>query len=334
MSSLGVILIGRNEGDRLRRCIESVKTLCPQGTTVVYVDSGSTDASQSLAESQGLTLLALDLNRPFTAGRARNEGAALVTARANPEHLLFLDGDCELVPNFLEAATTFLTSNPKVAAVAGRRRERHPNASVYNRLCDMEWNTPVGPASEIGGDALYRASAFNAVNGFNPAIIAGEEPDLCVRLRTAGWAIHRIDVEMTLHDAGMTRFSQWWKRSVRAGHAFAEGAWRHAGVGHWVRPAMRVWVWTIILPALVMVSTAFLHWWSILLLLAYVKPLVGAARFRMKRGDSVADAATYSAFCLIAKFAELWGQSKFLLSRLTRKQTKIIEYKAAPPATS
>jgi GT2 family glycosyltransferase len=327
--ALGVILIGRNEGDRLRRCILSVQKLCASDSAVVYVDSGSTDGSQSLATSLGVSLLPLDLTRPFTAGRARNEGAALLADAHSPQYLLFLDGDCELVPGFIEAATAFLNATPTAAAVAGRRRERHPEASLYNRLCDMEWNTPIGPATEIGGDALYRASAFQTVGGFNPDIIAGEEPDLCVRLRSAGWQIFRLDAEMTLHDAAMTRFGQWWKRSIRAGHAFAEGAWRHSGVGHWVRPALRVWLWTVILPIAIVGAVVVLGPWALLLCAAYLKPVTGAARSRLRRGDSPRDSFTYAIFCLIAKFAELAGQLKFLASRLTRRQTRIIEYKAA-----
>ena len=77
----------------------------------------------------------------------------------------------------------------------------HPEASVYNRLCDFEWDTPVGDAEACGGDFLARAAAFGSVGGFDERMIAGEEPELCYRLRRGGWRIHRADHAMTLHDA-------------------------------------------------------------------------------------------------------------------------------------
>src|SRR5204862_2670135 len=115
----------------------------------------------------------------------------------------------------------------RLAVVCGRRKERFPHQSIYNRLCDMEWNTPIGDAKACGGDALMRAAAIEQVGGFDSHIIAGEEPELCLRLREAGWRIRRLDHDMTIHDARMTRFGQWWKRMVRSGHAYAEGMAMH-----------------------------------------------------------------------------------------------------------
>jgi len=68
--------------------------------------------------------------------------------------------------------------------------------------------------------------AFQAVGGFDPDIIAAEDDELCLRIRTQGWSIVRLDSDMATHDMAMTRFRQWWRRSVRTGHAYAEGAAR------------------------------------------------------------------------------------------------------------
>jgi hypothetical protein len=43
-----------------------------------------------------------------------------------------------------------------------------------------------------------------------------------VRLRELGMKIWRLNSEMTLHDAGMTKFSQWWTRNVRTGYGIGE----------------------------------------------------------------------------------------------------------------
>ena len=212
---VGFVAIGRNEGGRLETCLSSARA---QRLAMVYVDSGSTDGSVTLARSLGADVVELDLSIPFTAARARNEGAArLVANHPEIDFIQFVDGDCELNATWITTALIEMTAKPQAAVICGRRRERFPDATVYNKLCDLEWNTPIGKAKSSGGDALIRRSAFEQVGGYNPSVIAGEEPEMCVRLRAAGWEIWRVDAEMTLHDAAMTRFGQWWKRNVRAG---------------------------------------------------------------------------------------------------------------------
>ena len=235
---VGVVVIGRNEGERLRLCLQSVTR---QATRIVYVDSGSTDGSVELAKGLGIAVVELDPARPFTAARARNEGAAALAERFGEVELIqFVDGDCELDGGWLAAAAEFLDSNPDAAAVCGRLRERHPEASVFNRLCDMEWDAPAGDAPACGGIAMYRAQAFREAGGFDPKLIAGEEPDLCFRLRQAGWRIVRLDAPMATHDAAMFRVRQWWQRAKRSGYADMEAYRRR---GH-AEPHLRRRVWS------------------------------------------------------------------------------------------
>ncbi len=216
----GFVIIGRNEGERLDRCIRSVLR---EAELAVYVDSGSKDQSQELARGHGLHVVDLSPSRPFTAARARNAGAAwLLENYPNLRYLHFIDGDCELVSGWLGKARDALEADTTLASVCGRRRERWPEASPYNQLCDQEWNTPVGLADTTGGDALFRVAPFRQVGGFAEELIAGEEPDLCHRIRLKGWKIRRIDGDMTIHDAAMTRFGQWWQRNRRSGYATAE----------------------------------------------------------------------------------------------------------------
>ena len=206
---VGAVVIGRNEGERLKRCLRSILM---QIETAVYVDSGSTDGSVEFARSLGVTVVDLDMSRPFSAGRARNAGfTALTETRPDVAFVQFIDGDCELCDGWVDRATAFLTERPEYAMVAGRVKERNPENSIYNELCDMEWNLPVGESLSSGGIFMARAEAFKAVGGFNAGMIAGEEPEYCYRLRRAGWRIYNLDALMTLHDADMRRFSQWWK---------------------------------------------------------------------------------------------------------------------------
>lgn len=317
--SLGVVVIGRNEGERLRLCLASVRHF---DARVVYVDSGSTDGSRTLAAEMGADVIELDMSVPFTAARARNQGAFHLLAQGpQTAFILFVDGDCEVVPGWLEASTRFLREHPKCAVACGRRRERFPGQTLYNRLCDEEWNTPVGEARACGGDALMRASAFVAVNGYRDGMIAGEEPELCVRLRRQGWTIHRLDHDMTVHDAAITRFGQWWKRSTRSGHAYAEGAWLHGAPPerHGVVEVRRALLWGLGIPLLAVLLALLARPWGWLLLLVYPLQLL---RLWHKSGSFVT-----AWFLLVGKFAETTGIVKFHLTRLRGGTTRLIEYK-------
>ncbi|MFZ1865894.1 MAG: glycosyltransferase, partial [Polyangiales bacterium] len=269
MTRLAAVVIGRNEGERFRRCLDSLRgSVSP----IVYVDSGSTDGSLAYARENGAAVVELDSSIPFTAARARNAGFERVRELA-PETALvmFVDGDCEVRPDWLPSAEAFLNEHPGYAVACGRRRERFPEASVYNYLCDVEWNTPVGDADACGGDAMMRVDAFDEVGGFDPSLIAGEEPELCIRLRVAGWKIRRLDQEMTLHDADVTRFSQWWTRAVRAGHAYAEVAAMHAEGSARERAAksLKTLFWALVLPGLAIGLTGLTSGLSLTLLLLY-----------------------------------------------------------------
>ncbi|MDO8989438.1 MAG: glycosyltransferase [Sideroxyarcus sp.] len=321
---LGVVIIGRNEGARLVRCLASLNT---QPTQLVYVDSGSTDDSVNAARRMGADVVSLDMTVPFTAARARNEGfERMKTLCPSSIYVQFVDGDCEVSPDWLNSAVAFLEASPGVAAVCGRRRERFPEKSVYNMLCDMEWDTPIGEAKACGGDALMRVDAFESVHGFRPDLIAGEEPELCVRLRAAGWKIWRLDREMTLHDAAITRFGQWWKRARRCGYAYAEGAHLHGEPPerHRMKESMRVWVWGLGLPVFAIGAVSALGAWGLAVLLVYPAQIVRLA----ERGKKSGKRNWWQAlFLVLGKFPEAMGQLNFLYNRLAGKTAHLIEYK-------
>jgi GT2 family glycosyltransferase len=324
LTRVGVVIIGRNEGERLSNCLKSILETANQ---LVYVDSGSTDDSVKVARDLGAEVVSLDMSIPFTAARARNEGFAhLKVIYPHIEFVQFVDGDCEVVSTWLSSAVKFLDEQIEVAAVCGRRRERFPNKTVYNKLCDMEWNTPVGEAKACGGDVLMRVIAFEKAQGYRNSLIAGEEPELCVRFRAAGWKIWRLNEEMTLHDAAMTRFSQWWKRTMRAGYAFAEGAYLHGAPPerHWVGEARRGLIWGLALPLITIVLFMINMKWALVFLLIYPAQIVRLALTAQTKNG----AAWIPAFFLVlGKFPEMIGQLKFFQRRLSGKQGRLIEYK-------
>lgn len=326
---LAVVVIGRNEGDRLVRCLRSLEA---DFDALIYVDSGSTDDSVARAIESGATVVELDSRTPFTAGRGRNAGIeALRDSVSQPSFVQFLDGDCELVPGWIDGARDTLARNSDAAIACGRRRERFPDASIFNLLCDLEWDTPIGEALACGGDFLVRWSAFHEVGGFNPAVIAGEEPEMCVRLRLAGWKILRIDHEMTMHDAAMTRWHQWWRRAHRAGHAFAELAWRHRhdAISIGVKPAASALAWSLAWPLLgICVGITWGGWLGFLLVASGYSIQLARVAYRSRSlGRPWRASLAYAAFIMLGKFAQLSGILRFAFNRLSGHESKIIEYK-------
>lgn len=323
MASLAVIAIGRNEGKRLRGCLASCLRQCP---SVVYVDSGSTDESTALARSMGVDVVELDSSLPFTAARARNAGFEhALLADPNLQAIQFVDADCELAADWLSRGEQALQRGG-TAVVFGRRRECFPEQSVYIRLSDFELDVPVGETRYCGGDALIRVEAFRQVSGFNPALIAGEEPELCVRLRRKGWRILRIDGEMTLHDIGMMRFGQWWTRSVRTGHAYAEGAWLHGLTPerHWLRETLSVWFWGGALPLLAILLLWLSPRIAVLIAVAYTVLLV---RIYLRIRNRTRDGWIYALIYVFGKIPQMLGQCRFHFGRWSRRPSSLIEYK-------
>jgi len=333
MSELGIVAIGRNEGERLGRCLNSV---VGRGLPVVYVDSNSRDGSVKLASSLGAEVVELDLSQPVCVPRARNEGFARL-CQIDPEVRLvqFVDGDCEVVDGWLERARRVLEERPEVALVTGRRRERFPERSVYNRLADIEWDMPVGEIKGSHGDMMVRADAFRQAGGFDASVLVGEDYDLCLRLRKSGWILLRIDQEMTLHDMAMTRFGQWWRRCVRSGYGFAEGALLHGKTAerHWVRDVRSIIFWGIVLPLLTLGPAYSTHGVSLLLALAYPLQIVRIAYRHRKAGMSSRDAWLYGWSCTLARFPHALGLLRYWIGRPLGWNKRIIEYKSRTKET-
>ena len=324
---VSIVAIGRNEGERLKACLRSL----PVAATRIYVDSGSTDDSVAFAEGEGVSVVTLPPGTAFTAALARNAGLRLIDS-GEDGFVQMVDGDCSLDPAWLDRALETMRAEPDLAVVFGRRRERHPDRSIYNRMCDDEWNVPIGEARSCGGDALFRTRAIRAAHGYDATLIAGEEPDLCLRLRGAGWRVRRIDAEMTLHDAAMTRFGQWWRRTERSGHAFAELAWRHGANAdpHWRRETRSIVAWGIALPVLIVLLGATLGWLAVLLGLLVVPLQMARIAWRnLRAGQEARVAAATGYFLVLGKLAQAKGLLRFHWRRLTGGTASLIEYKGA-----
>ena len=323
------VVIGRNEGQRLAPSLVSVKAA---GLSAIYVDSGSADGSPAAARQLGVAVVELDPSRPFSAARARNEGVAEVRRRwPAADYVLFLDGDCVLEPGFARAAAEAFARYADCAIVTGHLSELAPDASVYNRLCSIEWRSVPGRIqnfASLGGIMAVRLSAFEDVEGFNEQVIAGEDSELGVRMALAGHSVIKLDEPMAVHDAQMFSFGAWWTRSVRAGHALAQ---RYALNGRSPlhdcrRELVSALLWGFAVPAVTLLLLWPTHGLSLLLLGSYA--VLGWRIYRHYRltGLGPADASLVTRFTLYAKFANLIGVVRYALNRV-RGQFRIIEYK-------
>ncbi|MCS6811967.1 MAG: glycosyltransferase family 2 protein [Cyanobacteria bacterium] len=331
MSRVGVVTIGRNEGERLIRCLDSLVAQRSHDMSIVYVDSGSTDGSCEAARQRGVEVVALDLSIPFTAARARNAGFdRLLQIDPTVDYVQFFDGDCEVLPGWIEAAAAVMDAQPDVVAVCGWRRERYPERSPFNRICDVEWHIgPVGEISCFGGDVMIRAATFTAVGGYNPKVIAAEDDELGVRLRQTGGRLIRIDRHSTVHDADMHSVRQWWQRAKRCGYAYAQVSSMHGRLPErkFVKEVRRSLLWGVIIPLTSLVLAVPTYGWSLLVWGRYPLTAIKTILNTQKRGFSQADSVPWGISCALSAFPEALGVINFYITRWRKRQHKIIEYK-------
>ncbi len=325
----GFVSIGRNEGDRLKVGLRAIKHLCPE-SPVVYVDSGSDDSSVAFAQSLGIHTVELDLSIPFTAARARNAGfKVLMSIAPDLEFVQFMDGDCELLPGWIEAATATLKQDQKNGIVSGRRSERYPDATIYNQLIDIEWNTAVGEALAVLGDMCVKVEIFKSIQGFNESIISAEDDDFCIRARRADYKVFRIDADMSKHDANITRLSQWYKRSKRGGHGYANIFHLHGSDPdrYFRRELKSVLFWGGAVPVGFLL---FLFIWppmALLILVGYMS-FVAKTVLRLKRnGYPLRVALAYGLLIFSGKIPELMGMFHYLKNYFLSRNHELIEYK-------
>jgi hypothetical protein len=333
-AKLGLVVIGRNEGERLARCLVSVRDIPRR----VYVDSGSTDGSAALARKEGATVVELTVPPNFTAARARNAGLArLLIDDPNLEFVQMVDGDCEMCPGWIDAALSALSGESDLALVFGRRRER----SIYNALCDDEWNAPIGESPGCGGDALFRVQALRQVDFYRATMIAGEDSELSMRLRKRGWRLRRIDADMTLHDADMTRFGQWWNRARRSGHAFGEMAFLHPDAidPPWPQQVHSILFWGGGMPggligASILAFSVNPWWWIAVLLVILPWPvrIMQLAARQGRRGLCTKVARASGIALMVGKLPQFLGLMSFYGNRVLGRTSSLIEYK--PPESA
>ena len=318
---IGIVAIGRNEGARLEQCLASILS---KSRRVVYADSASSDDSVEVACRLGVEVISLPENALLSAAAGRVAGfECLRSLHPEVDMVQFIDGDCLLDPEWLATAADFLWGRPQAAVVCGRRYEAQPKASIYNAICDAEWDTPVGQAQACGGDALYRVVPYEAAGGFRSDLLAGEEPELCSRMRARDWEIWRIDALMTEHDAHMLHFGQWWRRSRRGGYGYAQ-VWnvtRKTGDPLYSRQLASALAWTIGLP-LALIICAIVVKQPIVMAMIPVTYVLQAGRIYRKNEDDHSRRLARAALTVFAKVPESIGALLYIFRADRRARGK------------
>ncbi len=331
---ISAVIIGRNEGQRLLRCLESVAAMDSPGGSVeiIYVDTASVDGSAERARDFGAKVISVNPVRPCAAV-GRNAG----WRAARADIILFLDGDTMLVSSFIASAMDQF-EDPKTAVVFGDRREVNTRGSLYNRVLDLDWNGKPGAVEFCGGDALIRRDVLELVGGYDERLIAAEDTELCARIRALGYSIIHIDRRMATHDLAITRFSQYWRRAVRTGYAYAEVSERfHPGDSpNWYRQARRNRVQGAVMLAIVagapLLSVGL--WSAIPTVCAAALIAALSVRTAMRTRWKGADLKTRLLHGLHSHLMQIpmfTGQIRYLRNRLLGRTEHLIEYKNSGP---
>jgi cellulose synthase/poly-beta-1,6-N-acetylglucosamine synthase-like glycosyltransferase len=331
--ALSVVVVGRNEGHRLARCLESVAAARPKTASweIIYVDSASSDGSVERAVRFGAKVISVTPARPCAAV-GRNAGWHAARAAI----VMFLDGDTVLAPDFVKQALPEF-SDPQVGVVFGDRRESNPQQTIYNRVVDLDWIVPAGPLEFCGGEALVRREVLEAVGGYDERLMAAEDTELCARIRGKGYTILHLDRLMVHHDLAMTKFSQYWRRALRTGYAYAQVSERirPADSPNWYRQARRNRVQGSVVIAIIasplILAVAIRSFVPLLILLAMLAALAvrTAIRSRWKKAP-LATRLLHGLHSHLVQIPLLFGQIRYQLDRLAGKNPELIEYKDTP----
>jgi cellulose synthase/poly-beta-1,6-N-acetylglucosamine synthase-like glycosyltransferase len=295
------------------------------------VDSASKDGSPDLAATYGAEVIVVRAERP-TAALGRNAGWRVAKA----EFVLFLDGDTILNPDFPRAALDEMAQDESVAAVWGHRREIHPEESIYNRILDLDWVYAPGIVEFCGGDVLMRRQVLEEMGGYDSELIAGEEPELCRRMRASGYRILHVDRPMTGHDLQMTRWSQYWKRATRAGHAFAEvsSRFRDTDDPFWdaerKRNLLRGGFWMVSFVVAILASVLRISFWPVVTWCALVLVLSLRSAWKSRwKSRGLMTLLLYGIHSHLQQVPICMGQLRYELDQKRGNRRMLIEYKDA-----
>jgi glycosyltransferase involved in cell wall biosynthesis len=257
---LSFVVIGLNEAAHLA---ESIESLFQQGfdrreIEILYVDSESDDGSPEVARRAGVDRVLTIPRAIANAARARNAGLAEVRA----PFVQFVDGDTRIEPDWGRIGVEALIADTTLVGVEGSLREKDPNASIYNAVCELDWPSSPGEIDYVGGNGLYRVAPLREAEGFDARMRVGEEPELGVRLRARGWKMRHIHAPMARHDLELFSLKEYLYRAYTGGKACAlvVGATGGARHGYWSKRMWRTLALAFALSAPLVLALMLLLW--------------------------------------------------------------------------
>lgn len=266
--TLGIVIIGKNEGNIIRRVFTSVlnardkyKAAFNITFEIIYIDSNSTDNSIEIAKE-------LDIPFSIIVGRsspsiARNLGLS----RLNTRYIFFLDGDTEVHDTWLVKGVEYLEKNERIAGIGGILEFNIYKEGEIVWVNKNYWKNRYDGQSiydGVGGTFLYRRDDVMSVGGFNECYNNSEEFDLMMRLLYNDKLIARLNSFMAIHHDYKSTELGYIKRYLLTKNIFNPGIVirnlpKNGGV--WKVIFFRYWLLILHLPVLI----------AILLLLSFGK---------------------------------------------------------------
>ncbi len=198
--TISVLLVGHNEATALRPCVlalaEQTVMRNRSQVQIVVVDDGSTDGMLRIARDLRTAGLVDDLlHVTMRGGKSAAVNLGLTVCRG--EIVMILDIDTTLDRDALERLLPYF-ADPRVGGVGGDLGVRNAGASLITRCQQIEYLIGISLGRRIG-DLLglltivsgafgaFRRSAVLGVGGQDVEV--GEDADLTMMLRRAGWRI-------------------------------------------------------------------------------------------------------------------------------------------------
>ncbi|MFV0448145.1 MAG: glycosyltransferase [Vibrio sp.] len=219
---ISVIIKTYNEQAGIAKTITSIReNLSDYSHEIIVADSLSSDDTQSIALEYGAIVATL-VNGD---DRCCGVGHQLGYLHAKGEFLLLMDGDMELAPGFIEQGIAYLDTHRDCAGVAGMvEMDDAQSYEFKSRKQRLHKIYPVGDTSHLGGGGLYRRSAIEQIGYLtNRNLHAYEEAELGMRLKHAGYKLHRLAIPYFSHTSYDMSSIELMKYRWRTGYLFASG---------------------------------------------------------------------------------------------------------------
>lgn len=219
---ISVIIKTYNEETGIAKTISSIQQhMGDFPHEIIVADSLSTDKTQEIAATLGVTVVSLT----NTSDRCCGVGHQLGYLHSKGEYLLLLDGDMELEEGFIHHGINFLSTHPDYAGVAGAVEMDDVDSYEFkSRKQRLHQIYPLGDCSHLGGGGLYRKSAIDDIGYLtNRNLHAYEESELGMRLSLAGYKLHRLDVPYFSHTSYTMSSLELMKHRWKGGYLFASG---------------------------------------------------------------------------------------------------------------